>query len=91
MIKNTLDPAWPEFELSLTALCNGDRGRELRFTVWDWNSSGRPDLIGSFTTSVASLEAGQRSHEAGWRGMIQQKPAGQFSSFAEPRLRVSSF
>jgi Ca2+-dependent lipid-binding protein len=63
VIKNTLDPSWPEFELSLATLCNGDKQRSLQFTVWDWNSSGKPDLIGSFLTSVERLEADQLTYQ----------------------------
>lgn len=63
VVKNCLDPAWKAFELSLAALCNGDRRRGLQFTVWDWNASGRPDLIGSLRTSVEQLEAGQLTYQ----------------------------
>jgi hypothetical protein len=49
--------------MSLAALANGDRQRSLRFTVWDWNASGKPDLIGAFETSVERLEAGQLTHQ----------------------------
>jgi Ca2+-dependent lipid-binding protein len=65
VIKNTLDPSWAEKEMSLTALANGDRQRSLRFTVWDWNASGKPDLIGAFETSVERLEAGQLTYQVG--------------------------
>jgi Ca2+-dependent lipid-binding protein len=63
VIKNTLDPSWIEKEMSLASLANGDRQRSLRFTVWDWNASGKPDLIGAFETSVERLEAGQLTHQ----------------------------
>jgi Ca2+-dependent lipid-binding protein len=63
VIKNTLEPSWAEKEMSLGALANGDRQRSLRFTVWDWNASGKPDLIGAFETSVERLEAGQLTHQ----------------------------
>jgi hypothetical protein len=64
VIKNTLEPSWAEKEMSLVALlANGDRQRSLRFTVWDWNASGKPDLIGAFETSVERLEAGQLTHQ----------------------------
>jgi hypothetical protein len=49
--------------MSLASLANGDRQRSLRFTVWDWNASGKPDLIGAFETSVERLEAGQLTHQ----------------------------
>jgi Ca2+-dependent lipid-binding protein len=65
VIKNTLEPTWAEFELNLATLCNGDRRRQLKFTVWDWNASGRPDLIGSFTTSLDQLEGDNRTYQVG--------------------------
>ena len=65
LIRNSLALTWPEIELSLATLCNGDRRRGLRFTVWDWNLGRRPDLIGSFSTSLERLEDGQLTYEAG--------------------------
>ena len=58
VIKKTLDPDWKEFKLSLRSLTNGDDDRDLRFDVYDWNSSGTHDFIGSFHTNMRNLRMG---------------------------------
>ena len=55
VIKNTLNPGWKPFEIDLTALCSGDLSLPLSFSVFDWDSSGSPDLIGSFKTSFREI------------------------------------
>ncbi|KAI6661556.1 Copine-9-like [Oopsacas minuta] len=55
VIKNTLNPSWKPFEIDLTALCSGDLSLPISFTVYDWDSSGKPDLIGSFRTSFKEI------------------------------------
>uniref|UniRef100_A0A8B9LYF2 C2 domain-containing protein n=1 Tax=Accipiter nisus TaxID=211598 RepID=A0A8B9LYF2_9AVES len=44
-IKNTLNPVWQAFKISVRALCNGDYDRH--------------DFIGEFTTSYRELSRGQ--------------------------------
>ena len=61
-IKNTLDPDWKPFEISMRSLCNGDDDRDLRFDVYDWNKSGSHEIIGSFHTTVRNLRAGPGDH-----------------------------
>jgi hypothetical protein len=58
VIKKTLDPDWKSFKLSLRTVSNGDDDRDLRFDVYDWNSSGTPDYIGSFHTNMRKLRTG---------------------------------
>ena len=40
-------------------LCNGDYLRPLRLEVWDWDSDGDHDAMGSVTTNLQSLLEGQ--------------------------------
>ena len=40
VVKNDLNPSWREFELEASKLNNGDRARQLRFRVWDWDDDG---------------------------------------------------
>eukprot|EP01117_Protostelium_nocturnum_P007696 TRINITY_DN2763_c0_g2_i1.p1 TRINITY_DN2763_c0_g2~~TRINITY_DN2763_c0_g2_i1.p1 ORF type:complete len:653 (-),score=196.44 TRINITY_DN2763_c0_g2_i1:37-1812(-) len=54
-IKNTLDPHWVPFEISIQTLCNGDTNKELTVEVFDWNRSGNHELIGYFTTTAHEL------------------------------------
>lgn len=55
MIKNTLNPTWKPFTIPVRTLCNNDYDRELKFDVYDWNSSGTSDFIGTFKTNLKSL------------------------------------
>ena len=56
VIKNTLKPTWAPFSISLRELCNGDYDRNLKFDVYDWDSDGTHDLIGSFSTNLKTLQ-----------------------------------
>jgi len=58
VVKKTLNPDWKPIKVHTSALCNGDNERTLRFKVYDWNSNGSPDYIGSFTTNLRSLKQG---------------------------------
>jgi vacuolar-type H+-ATPase subunit F/Vma7 len=53
--KNTLNPRWQSFSISGQKLCNGDFDRPLKFTVWDWDKNGTPELIGHATSSLHAL------------------------------------
>jgi len=58
VIKSNLNPNWKQFQLEVRALCNGDYHRDLKFTVFDWNTSGTPDYIGCFHTTLERLKSG---------------------------------
>jgi len=58
VMKNTLNPNWKPFQISVRSLSNGDDDRDLRFDVYDWNRSGSHEIIGSFHTSVRNLRKG---------------------------------
>ncbi len=55
VIKNTLNPTWIPFSISVRDLCNNSEERELKFEIFDWNSSGVSDFIGSFSTNLKTL------------------------------------
>eukprot|EP00124_Ichthyophonus_hoferi_P003790 Ihof_evm5s354 gene=Ihof_evmTU5s354 len=60
VVKNTLNPVWAPFEVRMQQLCNGDEDRKLKFECFDWNKSGREDVIGAFQTTLRELiEAGE--------------------------------
>jgi len=54
-IMKTLNPTWTPFEISVRDLSNGDHDRPLKIDVYDWNSNGTHDFIGSITTSLSKL------------------------------------
>ena len=56
VIMKNLSPTWAPFEISAKLLCNGDHTRPLKFDVYDWDSDGSHDYIGSFVTSLEKLE-----------------------------------
>nr|XP_025139763.1 copine-8 isoform X4 [Bubalus bubalis] len=59
VVKNTLNPVWQAFKISVRALCNGDYDRTVKVEVYDWNRDGSHDFIGEFTTSYRELSRGQ--------------------------------
>uniref|UniRef100_A0A8C5HKY2 Copine-4 n=1 Tax=Gouania willdenowi TaxID=441366 RepID=A0A8C5HKY2_GOUWI len=54
-VMNNLSPVWKSFKVSLNTLCSGDHERELKCTVWDWDSNGKHDFIGEFQTTFKEL------------------------------------
>jgi hypothetical protein len=60
VIKNTLNPVWPQFEISSQTLCSSNLERRIKVTCYDWDNDGSHDLIGVFTTSLSELMEGQR-------------------------------
>jgi len=55
VIKNSLDPSWKPFEISMDALCKGDADRAIKFVILDWDSDGSEDLIGEFQTTLREM------------------------------------
>jgi len=53
--KNTLDPLWKPFEISIQSLCNGDFDRTLKIDCYDYDDDGSHDLIGTCTTNVRQM------------------------------------
>ncbi|XP_048058183.1 copine-4 isoform X2 [Megalobrama amblycephala] len=56
-IMNNLSPVWKSFKVSLNTLCSGDHERELKCTVWDWDSNGKHDFIGEFQTTFKEMKS----------------------------------
>jgi len=54
-IKNTLNPTWKPFKISLKSLCGGEYDEQLTVKCWDWDSDGSSDFIGQFTTTFRSF------------------------------------
>ena len=55
VIKNNLSPVWKPISVPLQTICNGDTQRAIRLQVFDWESSGKHQLIGECVSSVAAL------------------------------------
>ena len=56
VIKNDLNPTWRPLRVPVRELCNNEYERKLKFDVFDWDSDGSHDLIGSFTTDLTKLQ-----------------------------------
>lgn len=54
-IKNDLNPDWPEVEIDLGLLCGDNLDECLFVRIFDNESSGNHELMGSFETSVKGL------------------------------------
>lgn len=66
VVKKTLNPSWRPFSLKVFTLCGGNFDRPLKVECYDWDSDGRHDFIGSFTTTLNELiecSRGRKSFE----------------------------
>ena len=59
VIKGNLNPVFDPVNIGMSALCSGDHNTPLQIDVFDWNMSGKVDLIGSFRTSFAEISPEQ--------------------------------
>ncbi|ELW69600.1 Copine-1 [Tupaia chinensis] len=57
VIKNNLNPIWKRFSVSLQHFCGGDPSVPIQVRCSDYDSDGSHDLIGTFHTSLAQLQA----------------------------------
>jgi hypothetical protein len=58
VVKNDLNPRWRTFDIKASRLCGGDLNAPIKVDCYDYDSDGKHDFIGSFTTSVAELMQG---------------------------------
>ncbi|XP_022094531.1 copine-3-like isoform X4 [Acanthaster planci] len=64
VIKNTLNPTWKPFKISLRTLCNADYDKKLKVMCFDHDEGSANDLIGEFYTTARQLvESGSRQVE----------------------------
>ncbi|TKC39322.1 hypothetical protein EI555_002421 [Monodon monoceros] len=57
VIKNNLNPTWKRFSVPLQHFCGGDPSTPIQVRCSDYDSDGSHDLIGTFHTSLAQLQA----------------------------------
>ncbi|KAK5580936.1 hypothetical protein RB653_000963 [Dictyostelium firmibasis] len=58
VIKNTLNPIWPQLQMKLEEFNGGDMFRELLIEVYDYDSIGAHDLIGITRTTTDAILRG---------------------------------
>ncbi|GAB1285854.1 Copine-1 [Apodemus speciosus] len=57
VVKNNLNPTWKRFSVSLQHFCGGDLSTPIQVRCSDYDSDGSHDLIGTFHTTLAQLQA----------------------------------
>jgi Ca2+-dependent lipid-binding protein len=55
VIKNDLSPTWKSTKIKVRDLCNGDYNRALKIDIYDWDSNGKHDIIGTVRTNLQEL------------------------------------
>ncbi|XP_062925706.1 copine-4 isoform X1 [Mobula hypostoma] len=66
VIMNNLNPMWKTFKVSVNSLCSGDHDRKLKSIVWDWDSNGKHDFIGEFTSTFAEMRGAMDGRQVQW-------------------------
>ncbi|XP_078056865.1 copine-4 [Mustelus asterias] len=66
VIMNNLNPLWKTFKVSVNSLCSGDHDRKLKLIVWDWDSNGKHDFIGEFTSNFVEMRGAMEGRQVQW-------------------------
>ncbi|XP_078720064.1 copine-4-like [Lampetra fluviatilis] len=66
VIKNNLNPVWAPFTISINSLCSCNYDRLIKFVVWDWDSSGKHDLIGEFSSTFNEMLGARDGKQVQW-------------------------
>ncbi|XP_044534831.1 copine-4 [Gracilinanus agilis] len=66
VVMNNLSPAWKSFKVSVNSLCSGDQDRRLKCIVWDWDSNGKHDFIGEFTSTFKEMRGAMEGKQVQW-------------------------
>ena len=71
--KNNLNPKWGAATIDVNALCDGDLDRKLRVRIFDHESNGRHQSMGTFDASVHDLLRVARARPAGSESFVPRK------------------
>lgn len=89
VIKSNLNPKFKPIKLTVRNLCNNKKERPLKIEVFDWNSSGKSDFIGSFQTDLNAFSAGAIEHKE--FALINGKKAGKKGYKNSGIIKVKGF
>lgn len=62
VVQDNLSPEWKEIAAELSILCGGDQDSPVLVKVFDFESSGKHELMGQFETSVNGFVAAARNN-----------------------------
>jgi hypothetical protein len=54
-IQNDLNPTWKPFSIPMDKLCEGEKNKPIMVEVFDWEKSGKHQVMGRFETNVNGL------------------------------------
>jgi len=54
-IHDIINPYWKPFQIDLERLCNNDRNKQLKITIYDFEQRGKDRWLGEVFTSVAEM------------------------------------
>ncbi|XP_056376628.1 copine-4 isoform X1 [Hyla sarda] len=63
VVMNNLNPVWKTFKVSVNSLCSGDHDRKLKCIVWDWDSNGKHDFIGEFSSTFKEMRGAMEGRQ----------------------------
>ncbi|XP_020662534.1 copine-4 isoform X1 [Pogona vitticeps] len=66
VVMNNLNPTWKSFKVSVNSLCSGDQDRRLKCIVWDWDSNGKHDFIGEFSSTFKEMLGAMEGRQVQW-------------------------
>ena len=89
VIKNTLNPSWKPMTISVRNLCNNKKERPLKIEVYDWNSSGTPDMIGTYLTDLNKLTVAAAENQK--LPLINEKKKSKKSYTNSGQLEIKMF
>nr|XP_025036081.1 copine-6-like [Pelodiscus sinensis] len=88
VVNNNLSPTWEPFRVSLHSLCSCDPDKTIRCVVYDYNTSGKHDYIGEFTTTFREMQEVSSGKEAAPLSPFQVEKVHTFLDYIMGGLQI---